>query len=53
MRLNPLVERLKRKIRSLLNRPPEDPDHPYALVGAPVAPRPPALRARAAAKPEA
>lgn len=52
MPLNPLFERLKRKIRSLLSRPPEDPDDPYALVGAPVLPRPPKLSARAAADPE-
>jgi len=34
MRLNPLFDRLKRKIRALLEGP-EDPEE-YALVGAPV-----------------
>lgn len=52
MRLNPLLERLKGKIKSLLNFRPEDPEDPYALVGAPVLPKPPKLSARAAAEPE-
>ncbi len=49
--LNPLLRRVARKIRNLFTRPPEDP-HEYALVGAPVLPKPPVLRAKAAAVPE-
>ncbi len=51
MRLNPLMERLKRRIRSLFHRP-EDPEDPYAFAGARVPPKLPTLRARAAAEPD-
>jgi hypothetical protein len=47
MHLNPLLLRVAKKIRSIfLLKPPEDP-HEYALVGAPVKPRPPTLSAKA------
>ena len=51
MPLNPILRRVAKKIRSFFSSPPEDP-HDYALVGAPVKPKPPALRAKAAAVPE-
>ena len=51
MPLNPLLKRVARKIRSLLNRNPEDP-HEYAMVGAPVRPKQPRLSAKAAAVPD-
>ena len=51
MPLNPLLKRVVRKIRSLLNRNPEDP-HEYAMVGAPVRPKLPTLRAKATAVPD-
>ena len=49
MPLNPLLRRVIRKIKNLFR--PEDP-HEYALVGAPVLPKPPKLSAKAAAIPE-
>jgi hypothetical protein len=51
MPLNPLLQRLAKKIRKLFTKPPEDP-HEYALVSAPVLPKPPKLSAKAAAVPE-
>jgi hypothetical protein len=45
IRLNPLFDQLKRKIRQLLGGP-EDPEE-YALVGAPVRPKLPTLSAHA------
>ncbi len=51
MPLNPLLRRVAKKIRSICLKPPEDP-HEYALVGAPVEPKPPALSAKAAVVPE-
>jgi hypothetical protein len=51
MPLNPLLQRVARKIRNLFTSPPDDP-HEYALVGAPVLPKPPTLSAKAAAVPE-
>jgi hypothetical protein len=51
MPLNPLLRRVAKKIRSFFSSPPEDP-HNYALVGAPVKPKPPTLTAKAAAVPE-
>jgi hypothetical protein len=50
--LNPLLRRIARKIKSLFTNRPEDPGDPYALVGAPVVPKPPTLTAKAAAVPE-
>jgi hypothetical protein len=51
IRLNPLLQRAFRKLKKLFTNPPEAND-PYALVGAPVVPKPPTLTARAAAVPE-
>ena len=51
MRLNPLLQHVAKKIRSLFTPRPEDP-HEYVLVGAPVLPKLPTLRAKAAAVPE-
>ena len=51
MPLNPLLRRVARKIKSLFTGRPEDP-HEYAMVGAPVRPKPPKLRAKAVAVPE-
>jgi hypothetical protein len=50
--LNPLLRRIARKIKRLFTNPPEDPGDPYAMVGAPVVPKPPALVAKASAVPE-
>ena len=47
-----LLQRFARKIKKLFTRSPENPDDPYALVTAPVLPRPPKLSATAAAVPE-
>jgi hypothetical protein len=49
MPLNPLLRRVIKKLKNLFR--PEDP-HEYAVVGAPVRPKPPTLRAKAAAIPE-
>jgi hypothetical protein len=49
MPLNPLLRRVIKKIKNLFR--PEDP-HEYALVGAPIRPKPPTLRAKAAAIPD-
>ena len=49
--LHPLLQRAFRKLKKLLSNPPEDPTD-YALVGAPVVPKPPTLAAKAAAVPE-
>lgn len=46
MPLNPLLRRVIRKIKNLFR--PED-SREYALVGAPVRPKPPTLKAKAAA----
>jgi hypothetical protein len=51
MPLNPLLYRVAKKIKRFFTRNPEDP-HEYALVGAPVRPKPPKLSAKAAAVPE-
>jgi len=51
MPLKPLLLRVAKKIKSFFSTPPEDP-HEYALVGAPVLPKPPKLSAKAAAVPE-
>jgi hypothetical protein len=51
MPLNPLLRRVAKKIRNFFSNRPEDP-HEYALVGAPVLPKPPKLSAKAAAVPE-
>ncbi len=51
MPLNPLLQRVAKKIKQLFTKPPEDP-HEYALVGASVLPKPPKLSAKAAAVPE-
>lgn len=48
MPLNPLLRHVAKKIRALFGRPPEDP-HEYALVAAPVKPKPPTLIAKATA----
>jgi hypothetical protein len=50
--LNPLLQRVFRKLKKLFSNLPEDPNDPYALVGAPVVPKPPTLTAKAAAVPE-
>ena len=49
MPLNPLLRRIARKIKKLFR--PEDPQE-FALVGAPVRPKPPTLAAKAVATPE-
>jgi len=49
MPLHPVLRRIARKIRKLFR--PEDP-HEYELVGARMLPKPPTLRAKAAAVPE-
>jgi hypothetical protein len=49
MPLNPLLRRIARKIKKLFR--PEDPQE-FALVGAPVRPKPPTLTAKAVARPE-
>lgn len=51
MPLHPVLRRVAKKIKRLFLKPPEDP-HEYALVGAPVKPKPPVLSAKAAAIPE-
>jgi hypothetical protein len=45
MSLNPLLQRVAKKIRRIFTKPPEDP-HEYALVGVPVHPKPPTLNAK-------
>jgi len=50
--LNPLLRRIAKRIKRLFTNRPEDPGDPYALVGAPVVPKPPTLVAKAAATPE-
>jgi hypothetical protein len=52
MPLHPLLRRFARKIRRLFVSPPEDPEDPYALVGARIKPKPPTFSAKAAAVPE-
>ena len=55
MRLNPLLQQFKKRLKSFFSPPPQDPgnpDDPYALVGAPVKPRPLVGTASAAAVPE-
>jgi hypothetical protein len=52
MPLHPLLRRFARKIRKLFVGPPEDPEDPCALVGAPVKPKPPTLKAKAVTIPE-
>jgi hypothetical protein len=50
-----LVEDLKRKIQTLVSGQPEDdddPDAPFAMVGAPLKPRPPLNRSSIAVQPE-
>ena len=49
-----LVEAAKRKIQTLISRKPEDedPDAPFAMVGAPLKPRPPLNRSSIAVRPE-
>lgn len=52
MPLNPLLRRVAKRIRRFfLLKPPEDP-HEYAMVGSGGKPKPPSLRAKAAAVPE-
>ena len=43
-----LLEKLKAALRQVIRKEPEDPDDPYALVGAPKKPRPPLRRASVA-----
>ena len=52
--LSELVEDIKRKILTVIAPKPEDddPDAPFALVGAPLNPRPPLNRSSAAVQPE-
>ena len=45
-----LLEKLKAALQRAIRKEPEDPDDPYALVGAPKKPRTP-LRSAAAAAP--
>ena len=49
-----LVEAAKRKFQTLISRKPEDddPDAPFAMVGAPLKPRPPLNRSYIAVQPE-
>jgi hypothetical protein len=50
-----LVEDIKRKIQTVVApkpEDPEDPDAPFALVGAPLKPRPPLNRSSVAVQPE-
>jgi hypothetical protein len=50
-----LVENLKRKIQTLVSGKPEDgedPDAPFAMVGAPLKPRLPLNRSSIAVQPE-
>ena len=49
-----LVEELKRKIQTLVSRRPDDddPDAPFAMVGAPLKPRTPLNRSSVAIEPE-
>jgi hypothetical protein len=51
MPLHPLLRRVAKKIKNFFSTRPDDP-HEYALVGAPVLPKPPKLSAKAAAVPE-
>ncbi|MEI9977346.1 MAG: hypothetical protein WDO73_38000 [Ignavibacteriota bacterium] len=49
------VEDIKRKIQTVMApkpQDPEDPDAPFALVGAPLKPRPPLNRSSMAVQPE-
>jgi len=50
-----LAKDISRKIRLAISRKPNgegDPDDPFALVGAPVKPRPPIRRSSVAVQPE-
>jgi hypothetical protein len=49
-----LIENAKRKFQTLTSRKPEDgdPDAPFAMVGAPLKPRPPLNRSSIAVQPE-
>ena len=50
-----LVEDLKRKIQTVIApkpKDPDDPDAPFAMVGAPLKPRPPLNRSSVAVQPE-
>jgi hypothetical protein len=50
-----IVEDLKRKIQTFISPKPEeddDPDAPFAMVGAPLKPRPPFHRSSVAVQPE-
>lgn len=49
-----LIEDAKRKFQTLISRKPEDddPDAPFAMVGAPLKPRPPLNRSSVAVQPE-
>ena len=44
-----LLENAKAALRRFLSQKPEDPEDPYALVGAPTKPRPPLRSASVAA----
>jgi hypothetical protein len=52
--LSELVEDIKRKIQTVIAPKPEDddPDAPFAMVGAPLKPRPPLNRSSIAVQPE-
>jgi hypothetical protein len=53
--LSELAENIKRKIETLVSPRPEeydDPDAPFAMVGAPLKPRPPLNRSSIAVQPE-
>jgi hypothetical protein len=53
--LSEIIEEVKRKIQTIIApKPsnPEDPDAPFALVGAPLKPRPPLNRSSIAVQPE-
>jgi len=53
--LQETLEDLKRKVQTLLSPKPEepdDPDAPFAMVGAPLKPRPPLNRSSVAVQPE-
>ena len=50
-----LIGDAKRKFQTLISRKPEDdddPDAPFAMVGAPLKPRPPLNRSSIAVQPE-
>ncbi len=54
--LSDLIEEAKRKLRNIISPKPQeddDPDAPFAMVGAPLKPRPPLNRSSISVRPEA